>query len=100
MLTALGIGVQVREFVYPPLFLVPLLQTAQQSLYNGFLTHWLSTISQTSREMMTGAGWGIMQQMFIRGGSAPDSSAIAAIQLFIYHFSRKRYPFRIPSIDK
>ena len=52
---ALGIGVQVREFVYPPLFVVPLLQTAQQSLYNGLLTHWLSTISQTSREMRGGS---------------------------------------------
>ena len=35
--------------------------------------------------------------MFIQGGSAPRSNPLPP---FIYHFSRKRYPFRIPSIDK
>ena len=33
------------------------------------------------------------QQMFIR----PE---IQPLTLFTYHFSRKRYPFRIPSTDK
>ena len=36
------------------------------------------------------------QQMFIRGGSARGPTPYP----FTYHFSRKRCPFRIPSIDK
>ena len=39
---------------------------------------------------------GVTQQILIRGGSAPRSNPYP----FINHFSRKRYPFRIPSIDK
>ena len=37
------------------------------------------------------------QQTFIREGSAPRFNLW---YLFIYHFSRKSYPFCIPSIDK
>ena len=36
------------------------------------------------------------QQMFIRGGSARGPTPYP----FTYHFSRKRCPFRKPSIDK
>ena len=36
------------------------------------------------------------KEMLIRGGSAPRSNPLS----FIYHFSQKRYPLRIPSIDK
>ena len=39
-------------------------------------------------------GGGGTHQMFIRGGSVPRSNALAR------NFSRKRYPFRIPSIGK
>ena len=45
---------------------------------------------------------GVTQQMFIRGGSAPSSNPLYDVfpwlmhgHPFIYHFSRKRYPFRI-----
>ena len=42
-------------------------------------------------------GWGGTQQIFIRRGSVLKSNPFP----FMYHFSRKRYPFRIPSsIDK
>ena len=42
-------------------------------------------------------GWGGTQQIFIRSGSVAKSNPFP----FMYHFSRKRYPFRIPSsIDK
>ena len=34
--------------------------------------------------------------IFTLRGSAPRSNPL----LFIYHFSRKSYPFRIPSIEK
>ena len=40
---------------------------------------------------------GDTQQTFIREGSAPRFNLW---YLFIYHFSRKSYPFCIPSIDK
>ena len=39
--------------------------------------------------------WGT-QQIFIWGGSATRSNLL----IFSFHFSRKRYPFRILSIDK
>ena len=43
-------------------------------------------------------GWGgggrRTQQIFVRGGSARGPTSYR----FIYHFSRKRYPFRIPSL--
>ena len=41
---------------------------------------------------------GRTQQMFIRGDSAPRSNPTP--YPFIYHFLRKRYPFRIPSTGK
>ena len=41
---------------------------------------------------------GRTQQMFIRGDSAPRSNPTP--YPFIYHFSRKRYSFRIPSAGK
>ena len=40
---------------------------------------------------------GDTQQMFVRGGSAPRSNPLPFYQ---YHFLRKRYPFRITSIDQ
>ena len=43
-----------------------------------------------------GGGGGGTKQMFIRGGSAPRVHPLT----LTYHFSRKRSPFRIPSIDK
>ena len=44
-----------------------------------------------------GRGKGVKKQMFIRGGSAPIGPTPYP---FIYYYSQKRYPFRIPSIDK
>ena len=42
-------------------------------------------------------GGGVLKQIFIRSGSVAKSNPFP----FMYHFSRKRYPFRIPSsIDK
>ena len=38
------------------------------------------------------------QQIFRQGGSTPRSNPLPFT--CIYHFSRKRYPFRTPSIDK
>ena len=46
----------------------------------------------TSQSSATRKPEGITQEMFIRGGPTPYP--------FIYHFSQKRYPFRIPSIGK
>ena len=43
-----------------------------------------------------GAGGGVTQQTFIRGGSALRSSPLS----FYIPFFTKRYPSRIPSIDK
>ena len=41
-----------------------------------------------------GGGGRRTQQIFVRGGSSRGSTSYP----FIYHFSRKRYPFRIPSL--
>ena len=50
---------------------------------------------------MYGKPGGVTQQMFIRGGSVPSSNPLYDAfpwlmhgHPFIYHFSRKRYPFR------
>ena len=39
-------------------------------------------------------GW-LLKKMFIRGGSAPRTNPLP----FIYHFSRKRYPFLLTAVN-
>ena len=48
-----------------------------------------------AREPPGGGGGGTQQLFTVRGGHAPRSNPSP-----FHHFSRKRYPFRIPSIEK
>ena len=71
---------------------VRLKYSAARSIFNSPLGTRVSSDVETLRLMPPGG----IQQMFKRGGSSPRSKLLP----FYVPFSRKRYPFRIPSIDK
>ena len=49
----------------------------------------------TSQSTATRKPGEVTQEMFIRGGSAPRTNPLP----FIYHFSRKRYPFLLTAVN-
>ena len=61
----------------------------------------LSSLRTTSDAWESGpGGGGGTRPIFIQGGPAPRSNTLPGLTLFFHGKKEKRYPFRIPSIDK